>query len=103
MALTPAQRRQIEGALLAAFPSEADLARLLLHQLDVPLPQVAARANLQQMVFELVQWAEALGRLRDLIRGAAAENSDNPQVHDLLGQIDETPGTPSIPAERVPF
>src|SRR4051794_5290950 len=88
MPLTPAQRRQIEAALLAAFPSEDALAHMLLHQLDVPLPQVVRHASLQQMVFELVQWAATQGRLRDLIQGAAAENPDNPQVQVLLAQMD---------------
>src|SRR5689334_4062450 len=94
MAPTPTQRRQIEAALLAAFPTEVDLTRLLLHRLDVHLTQVVRHVSLQQMVFDLVQWAGVQGRRRDLIRGAVAENPDNPQVQALLAQIDIIPYQP---------
>src|SRR5690349_4159577 len=103
MALTPAQRRQIAAALLTAFPTEADLAHMLLFQLDEHLTQIVKPAALRQMVFELLGWAETQGRLRDLVRGAAAENPDNPAVPALLAQIGQIPDTPSTPMGRVPF
>lgn len=74
----------IVDALLSAFPRRADLGMMVRIQLDVQLDVVAGDSNLRTAVFELVEWAEAQGRLDDLIAGARRQNPGNAALRSLV-------------------
>lgn len=79
LSINSAQFEALVKALMAAFPSGASLARLTRFKLDLNLATVAT-GNLHDQTFALVEWAEANGRLRDLIVGARQENPGNPTL-----------------------
>lgn len=79
LSINSAQFEALVKALMAAFPSGASLARLTRFKLDLNLATVAT-GNLHDQTFALVEWAEAKGRLRDLIAGARQENPGNPTL-----------------------
>jgi predicted MPP superfamily phosphohydrolase len=91
-------------ALLSAFPTSQSLARLVRFKLALNLEEVAA-GNLSDQTFSLVQWAEAHGRVRELIEGACAENPTNPILADFartVGAIEAAPAPAPVPVALSP-
>src|SRR4051812_6049275 len=76
--------RQLHEALVDAFPSQAALAQMLLLELGVNLDAVALGANLEEVVYRLLVWAQARGRFDDLVLAAARANPTNPKLQDVL-------------------
>ena len=87
--LTTVQLKQLEEALLDAFPSYGDLARLFQHTFGSPLPHIAHGQNITETVFQIINWAAAHDSAEELIKGAAATNPDNKKVQACLGLIIE--------------
>jgi len=82
-ALDHTARRDLNRALLAAFPSEAELKRMLGLGMGVNLETIA-RGNLVDIVFQVVQWAEATGRVEELLSAASDANRGNPELAAFL-------------------
>jgi hypothetical protein len=70
--------KELQGALLAAFPKPDELRQMTLFVLNRSLDQITPEGNLANRVFALIQWARAQGRLNELVDGAHAMNSGNP-------------------------
>jgi hypothetical protein len=68
MRLTGRQIRALHQAALHAFRSVSPLEQCLLFNMDVRLNQIArSPANVADQVFDLLEWAEAMGRLREMM------------------------------------
>jgi formylglycine-generating enzyme required for sulfatase activity len=72
--------RELEEALVSAFPTRTALERMLKHRLDEELDQIVGNSNLTDIVFELIKWAQAHGRIDELLHGAIQENPDNSEL-----------------------
>jgi hypothetical protein len=83
MKLTGQQYKQLQQALLDAFPTETALQQLVMFELDENLATIASGGNLQAIVFNLIGWAQAQGRLAELIQGALRSNPNNPALQDV--------------------
>src|SRR4051794_28574707 len=93
--------RQLYDALLDAFPSEDELRKLVLFELDQNLRSIATGSTLSAMMLDLISWAEAHGRLERLIQGAQNTNPDNPRLRAFIGQLPANP-TP-VPTQAAPL
>ena len=71
---------------MSAFPERADLARMVRYGLSVRLDVIASANKLPTMVFELIEWAEAHGKLDELLEGARSENPDNPALRSFAAE-----------------
>ena len=95
MALTGPQKEALTKALVAAFPTDADLELLVNFKLGVGLNVISAPGIQHLLVLRVINWAEARGpRLHDLVVGALNQNPENPelqQVAEALG-LDEGAG-----------
>src|SRR4051794_15960500 len=87
MVFTGPQRRQLQEALLEAFPSITDLAQMVAFELNENLAAIASGSNLSSVVFELVVWADARGTVKALIQAALSANPDNEQLRALAAQM----------------
>ena len=87
MKLTKEQYQQINSTLLGAFPTKESLTRMLRFQLDKHLNSIVSDGNLQNMIFELVQTAEAEGWIEDLITGAREANPHNSNLLEVSEKI----------------
>jgi hypothetical protein len=75
------QIKQLADGLLSAFTGFDDLARVVRVALDERLSNIVdGKASFTDQVWKLVEWAEARGKVRDLIRAAVAEVPDNIQL-----------------------
>jgi hypothetical protein len=81
MALNGEQLGRLHNALLDAFRSPGDLEQLIAFGLDTSLAEVAANdVPLSKMVFDVLNWAEAHGRTKELVRQARVRNMGNEEL-----------------------
>ena len=85
MASRGAQIMQFQEALLSAFDGPG-LAQMVRIRLDEDLAAVAGGANLSEMVFNLILWAERTGRTDELVVGASASNPQNALLKTFTSQ-----------------
>lgn len=78
---TGQQLHTLHDALLDAFPTLSDLQKLVRFGLNENIQSIAGTGNLSQVVFELLQWMRARGRLAELIEKALEDNPGNPQLN----------------------
>jgi hypothetical protein len=99
MPLRGAQILQFQEALLSAYdgPSLAQLVRI---RLDEDLPAIAGGANLGEVVFNLILWAERTGRTQELVVGALASNPQNTQLKEFTAQYLGSAASQSQPDEQ---
>jgi hypothetical protein len=79
--------KQLHTALLSGFPTVDDLRQMVRFELDERLEQIAGGDDLGDIVFNLIQWAEARGRLAELIQAAHTWNAGNPQLQAFVQTI----------------
>lgn len=68
MELTVENREGLHDALVDALDGEDDLERLLRHGMDVRLWVAVPRGSLDEVVFDLLAWLEAQGRIDEFVR-----------------------------------
>jgi len=80
MSLTGKQSEELHKAILVAFPSKGDLARIVKHKLGQNLEEIATDGNLSTVVFTLIVWLESRNLVENFVVGA---REDNPGNEDL--------------------
>ena len=81
--LSGQQSGQLQKALLSAFPSNGVLREMVSVALDQRLDEIAGGGNLSDIVFNLIVWAQARGKVSDLLMGAVKQNPGNPKLRDF--------------------
>ena len=86
---TPAavSKKDIFDALLSAYPNQGDLKIMVAFELEENLNEIAGGGNLQDTIFELIKWAEAKGRLNELVQKAHNHNAGNPKLAAVAQKI----------------
>ncbi|GAB1543665.1 hypothetical protein NUACC21_63410 [Scytonema sp. NUACC21] len=80
MKLSGQQRRKLLSALISAFPNRSSLEQLLDFELDKKLNKITQDNNLQTIVYQLIETAQAQGWLLELVRAARKENPENSEL-----------------------
>ena len=80
MGLSGEQRKILQNALTDAFPNKSSLEQMLWFQLSKNLNTIAGEGNLNDIVFELIQTAEADGWVDELIYAARKANPGSPSL-----------------------
>lgn len=95
MQLLNFQREVLRQALMSAFPTSTKLDMLLDERLKIPLNHVATASQpYGEVVFEVIRWANAEGRLEELVSHAYQRNPGNPKFRQFM----ETYGINTKPA-----
>jgi hypothetical protein len=84
--------KRFQSALLSGFPDRNALARMVRQELEQSLDAISAPLNLTATVFELIKWAEAQGRIPDLVQGACTANPGNPELQAFAAAYASTAG-----------
>ena len=90
MKLSGDEQKKLSEALLDAYRSHNALKRMVRFQLDEHLEAIAGRGILKDVVFDLINWADAEGKLERLIIGAYEENSGNPKLKAFYETVFQT-------------
>lgn len=93
--------------MLGAFPSVADLSMLASFHMSENLAAIVSGGRLPDQVFELIGWAEAQGRLEDLVAAAQRAVPGNAKltaVAEDFARWKSVPASvnPSAPGPAVP-
>lgn len=86
LTLTGAQQKRLHAALLDAFPSASALKMFAQFDLEKKLGDITQGA-LAEVVFGLMEWATAHGRLRELVDKAHAYVPGNPQLRAFVASL----------------
>ncbi|KYC42143.1 signal transduction protein [Scytonema hofmannii PCC 7110] len=87
MNLSGQQRKRLRDALISAFPNYSSLEQLLDLDLDKKLNQITQDSNLQTVIYQLIQIAQAQGWLVDLVQAARKENSGNSELAAIAQEL----------------
>jgi Effector-associated domain 1 len=82
--LTGQQRKQLNDAIVSAFPTKSALEQMLSFKLNMSLNEIAGGDNLRDIVFKLIQTAEAEGWIEQFITAAHSENPGNTNLKDVV-------------------
>jgi formylglycine-generating enzyme required for sulfatase activity len=82
MALNKEQFQQIHDALLDGY-NEFALRQMVRFGMNEALDRIAGGSNLEERVFNLVEWADRTGRERELVQEAYNRNPTNPTLKNL--------------------
>ena len=87
MAWTPKTKKQLRKALMSVYRSYQDLKIFVAEDLEEQLPVIVQPTGLKAATFELIEWAEAKGRLDELYQAFCDESADNPATQKLMAAI----------------
>lgn len=87
MCLSGSQKKELQNALISAFPNKAPLKQMLDHELEKNLDAIAGGSDLQTIVFNLIEKAEAENWIKDLIDAARKSNSGNSNLKAIAEKI----------------
>jgi len=88
MSLSGQQVKQLQDAMIDAFINKASLEQMLLFQLNKNLREIAGEGSLKDIVFKLIQTANAEGWVEDLIRAAAEFNPGNQKLRAISQELE---------------
>ena len=103
MALSGSQLKEIQQALLSAYPTKEHLAIMVRFELDKELDTITGGNDLTVITFTLIRHAESNGYIRELVNGAYVSNEGNQKLKELVSVIDTwlEPVTPKPPQQAV--
>ena len=93
MPLSGSQKKAFQQALLSAYPSRAPLRQMVSFELEENLEVIAGSGPLEGVIFNLIQWAESIGRIEDLIQAARQDRPNNSMLAAFIRTL-ERPAPP---------
>ncbi|MBW4628666.1 MAG: hypothetical protein KME49_24910 [Brasilonema octagenarum HA4186-MV1] len=95
MQLDGEKLKQLQDALLSAFPDQGELEQLVRFKLNESLNTIAVAngANYSYVIFKLITWAESEGKLRELISAGCSEKPGNSQLMLFCEQLRQQQAT----------
>ena len=88
-------------ALLSAFPSTGELARMLQFGMQLNLAEIAS-GNLSEQTFAVVRFAEARGLVDQLLNSAVAANPDNAELRAYVDRRAHAQAAPTATVAPAP-
>ena len=104
MQLSAQQLKELQLALIDAFPNTTSLERMLLFELGKNLKTIAGEGSLEDMVFQLIQTAISQGWVKNLVGAACNSNPGNPRLMAIARGLlpDHDPETSSVFSPNIP-
>src|SRR5579871_812617 len=87
MSLSQEEFDQLHTALMDAFPSQSSLSLMVRTGLGINLSVIVGTGRLLDIVYQLIEWAEAQGRDTELVTKAYEKNSGNPVLCAFVGRF----------------
>lgn len=87
MKLASDDRQQLHRILTAAFPGANEIDLMTTLYLELPVQHITGLAAVPHMVLKLIQWAEAQGRVSQLVEAAREANPTNPELRELAARM----------------
>jgi len=81
------QRQQLHAALLSAFPRVESLEQLVNWEFNTNLASISLGRNLTEVIFHLIEWAEAHSYVYRLVVATRRTNPDNARLRAFAEQV----------------
>jgi WD40 repeat protein len=81
------QLQQLREVLLSAFPQPHSLREMVKFNLDQDLDAVAGGGDYTSVIYNLITWAAARGKLRELVDASPTYNPGNQQMPAFIHQV----------------
>jgi len=94
--LTGQERQQLHAALCGAF-DHTGLAKLLSFQLNERLDAIATQGGLDEVMLEVIEWAEIRGRVVELAEAAKRQQPDNAALVAACQTVEASASRPRTP------
>ncbi len=78
---------ELTDSLLHAYGTESQFTMMVKFALDVTLEHAVPRGPLRKMVFDLIAWADAEGRIDELFVEALRRKPNNPKLKSLAAKL----------------
>ena len=98
---TRQQKKQLRQALMTVYRSYHDLKIFVAEDLGEQLSVIVQPTGLKAAAFELIEWAEAKGRLSETYQKFCQENSDNAVIQELMKMVGEVSGSVSSASSSI--
>lgn len=90
MQLSGSESRELRIALTEAYPSKTKLSMLVRESdLDTNLEEIVIGENLNEIAFQLINWAESQNKLNILISAACQENPGNLKLQAFIEKLQQ--------------
>ncbi len=87
MSLSGEDFKKLQEAMLQAYPNKGDLEQMVRFYLDNNLDAIAGGNTIQEIIFKLIQRAEARGKLKDLLNAILKDRPDNLQLKTTVKEL----------------
>ncbi|MBO3459287.1 effector-associated domain EAD1-containing protein [Aetokthonos hydrillicola Thurmond2011] len=84
MYLSGQEKKQFRKALIDAFPKKSSLKMMLSDELDLNMDSIVSGDSYEDLVFNLINWAEAQNKLEALLIGSLRNNPGNNELINFL-------------------
>lgn len=89
MKLNGRQKKAFHQALQSAFPRRGALEQFVSYDLDENLEAVAGSGPLDDVIYNLIKWAESEGRTEDLLEAAQEAKPDNEKLAEFIKMLEK--------------
>ena len=100
MDLSGSQKKALHQALKSAFPRRGALEQFVSYDLDENLDGVAGSGPLDDVIYNLIRWADSEDRTEDLLKAAQEAKPDNAKLAEFIKTLDE-PNTQKEPPPKI--
>ena len=94
MSWPDALQKELDNALLVAYPQPEDLRPLVRYDLHTNLEDITQGSG-RKIIFDLIQWAAAHNQLEALLQAALEFNPNNPELKQLAAKVSNQTATPA--------
>lgn len=84
VSLTRKQMKDLHRALIEAFPDESDLEMIVQFYLQTRLNRISMAKKYDKVVFDVIEFVNARGKVCDLVKGAFETNPDSPFLAQFI-------------------
>ena len=79
--------KEFRNVIISAYPKKINLKMMDSDELDENLDLISTGENIEEVVFELIQWAKSKNKLEQLVKAACESNPGNQQLQRISKEL----------------
>ena len=89
MKLSGKDLEKLVGVMLSAYPDKNNLEQLVRFNLDQSLDEIVKEQTTKDMIFQLISWVQARGKLIDLLNAIAEDRPNHVELQNTIKNLQE--------------
>ena len=88
MKLSGVEYQKLVKSIVKAYPTKDDLAQIVMYSLEENIDAIVnSETTTQSIVFNLINWAETRGKLKNLLEIISQERPDNVELQNTIKNL----------------